>query len=117
MRVRAIDGVGDWSFGKGKNDYKIDISAVAQLLKTRLKSFLGDCYFDLTEGVDWFNLNGSKDIEELKLRISTVILNTENVTKLNEIFVTLGANRVFTIQYDVETIYGNINDETTQEVS
>ena len=117
MKVRAIDSVGDWSFGKGKSDYKKDIDAVAQMLKTRLQSFLGDCFFDLSEGVDWFNLNGNKDIDELKIRISTVILNTENVIKATEIFVTLGSNRNFLIKYEVETIYGKIIDEINQEVA
>lgn len=116
MRVRAIDELKDWSYGKGRNDYKRDLLATAQLVETNLKSFLGDCFFDLTKGIDWFNLNGNKDIEELKLRISTVILNTENVVRVNEVFVTLGVNRNFLIQYDVDTIYGNISDETEQEV-
>jgi len=116
MRVRAVDGNNDWVFGKGRNSYKKDIKALIQMVKTKLQSFLGDCFFDLTAGVDWFNLNSQKDVDELRRSIAAVLLNIEEVTKVNEIFLSLGQNRVFTIQYSVDTIYGEITEEITQEV-
>jgi len=110
MRVRTIDGVGDWTFGKGRNNYKKDINAVAQNIQTRLKSFLGDCFFDLEAGIDWFNLLGSKSELELKLVISSTILNTENVNILEETLVSVSSNRQLLIQYSVDTAYGQITN-------
>jgi type I restriction enzyme R subunit len=81
MKVRSLDALGDWKFGRGKSDYLSEKDSISQNIETRLKSFLGDCYFDLSAGVDWFNLNGSKDTSELETVITTVILNTENIIK------------------------------------
>lgn len=106
MIVRAIDNVGDWLFGKGRNDYRQNQAAIAQNIQTRLNSFLGDCFFDTGAGIDWFNLLGGKDQTALNLAINAVILNTEGVTGMLQ----LGANldettRVFLVQYKVQTIY------------
>lgn len=117
MRVRAIDGNNDWTFGRGRNNYKKDLSAVVQIINTKLKSFLGDCFFDLAAGIDWFNLNSQKNVDEVKKAISSTLINIPEVTKVIEVFVTLGQNRVFTIQYSVDTIYGVLTEEeVTQEV-
>lgn len=107
MRVRAIDYAShDWMFGKGQNDYRKDIQAVMQNIQTRLYAFLGDCFFDQNSGIDWWNLLGAKDQTALNLAISTVILNTQEVTGLLQLFVNLDHNsRVFTVQYQVQTSY------------
>ena len=105
MIVRAIDGTGDWLFGKGRNDYRTNQEAIAQNIKTRLSSFLGDCFFDTTAGIDWFNLLGGKDQTALNLAINAVILNTEGVTGGLQTLVGLNEARVFTVQYKVQTVY------------
>lgn len=109
MKVRAISATGDWKFGKGRNDYVKDEKAVTQCIKTRLQSFLGDCFFDVTAGIDWFNLNGSKNQQALSLAVSAVILNTPDVTALIALSSTLSQNRTMLLQYSVETVYGRSN--------
>lgn len=116
MIVRSIDATNDWNFGKGRNSYVSNIDAVAQMIKTRLQSFLGDCFFALGEGIDWFNLNGNKDLEEIKINVSATILNTPEVISANEVNVSLGQNRNLLIQYSVNTNYGTITDELAQEI-
>lgn len=116
MKVRAITNTGEWTFGKGKNNYAKDVNAVAQMIKTRLKSFLGDCFFALGDGIDWFNLNGSKDLDEIKINIVATILNTPEVISANEVNVTLGQNRNLIVQYEVNTNYGRVSNELTQEL-
>lgn len=116
MIVRAIDSVGDWLFGKGKNDYKKNIEAVAQSIRTRLQSHLGDCFWAVDQGVDWFNLLGSKKRLELELVITSTILNTPEVTSLIEVLFSVDENRVMLIQYSVNTIYGVVSGTTTQGV-
>lgn len=120
MRVRAIDGAGDWLFGKGRNDYKRDTKAVAQSIATRLRSFQNDCFFDVNAGVDWWNLLGSKDLTALKLDISATILNTPDVLNMIELFFDVDpATRNLSISYEVNTVYstsirGQETDETVR---
>lgn len=111
MRVRALDSNGDWTFGKGQNDYKVNRDAVAQDIQTRLSSFLGDCFFDLGAGIDWLNfLAGSKNQLALNLAISAVILNTEGVFQMVQLSAGLDdITRRFTVSYTVGTIYGQVS--------
>ncbi len=117
MRVRAIDSENDWKFGKGRNDYKYDISAVAQNLKTRIQSFLNDCFFHREAGIDWFNLLGSKNYLSLQLSINSTILNTEGVIAITNIEQNIDSDRHYSVTYSVDTIFGNITDTTTVEVT
>lgn len=108
MRVRSIDKDNDWTLGRGRNNYQRDKSALLQSLQTRLQSFLGDCFFAQTEGIDWFGLAGSKRQTELALAISAVILNTPEVTRIVDFDFEFKKDRTFVVTYNVESIYGNI---------
>lgn len=106
MRVRAVDYADkDWTFGKGKNNYRRDNDAVAQNIYTRLNCFLGDCFFDVGAGIDWFNRLGGKDLLALKLDIASTILNTAEVTGILQLDISLDVNRLLTISYLVRTSY------------
>jgi hypothetical protein len=110
MRVRAIDGTHDWLFGKGQNDYLQGRKACVQNINTRLYEFLGDCFFNNAAGINWFELLGSKDQVTLNLAVSAVILNTQDVTGINEINAALSSARDFRIEYEVATSYGTAAD-------
>jgi hypothetical protein len=105
MIVRAIDGTGDWEFGQSLNDYLTAQNAVSQSIATRLRSFLGDCFFDQGSGINWFGLLGGKDQLSLNLAVSAVILNTENVLSLNQLSINVSTERAVTISYTVQTSY------------
>jgi hypothetical protein len=105
MIVRSIDSDGDWNFGKSRNDYLSANDAIGQNIKTRLQSFLGDCFFAMSAGIDWFNLLGSKNIIGLQLSIQATILNTTGVTRIVDFSLSLETNRRLNLQYTVETIY------------
>lgn len=109
MIVRALDSNGDWTFGKSLNDYLSGNKAIKQNIKTRILSFLGDCFFEMTAGIDWFNLLGSKNVLGLNLSINSVILNTQGVTGILQLNTTL-INRVFNVSYKVQTIYSLTGD-------
>lgn len=109
MRVRALDSHHDWLFGKGANDYKKNRDAVAQNIETRLLSFFNDCFFAATAGIDWFNYLQGKNLVELNLVVSSTILNTENVTQLDQLSIVLNRHsRVITIRYTATTVYGQV---------
>lgn len=111
MRVRALDGAGDWTYGKGKNDYLTRNPAVAQSIQTRLFSFLGDCFFDLGAGIDWFTFLGGKDQIGLNLAVSAIILNTQDVTGIRQLSIDLQpSNRKLTIQYRVQTTFSVLSN-------
>lgn len=111
MRVRALDVDHDWTFGKGRNNYLRDQKAIEQNIQTRLMSFLGDCFFDIGAGIDWFNLLGSKNVIGLRTSIQTIIINTFGVTQLVQLSFNLDSNRNLNIIYAVTTIFTGTNGE------
>lgn len=107
MIIRALDENHDWTFGKGKGNYNRFEKAVAENLQTRLLSFLGDCFFDLSAGIDWFNLMGSNQRLRLKLDISSVILNTPDVTGIvGDVEFYVLDDRLVYFTASLNTIYG-----------
>lgn len=117
MIVRAIDSNNDWMFGKGKNDYLSKNAAIGQCIKTRCQSFLGDCFFSISSGIDWFNYLGAKDLLGLELAIAATILNTQGVTSLVQLSVNLDhVTRKFSASYKVTTVYDVIAGAFVQEL-
>lgn len=84
MIVRALDSNHDWTYGRGVNNYLFGKNAVIQSINTRLNSFLGDCFFSTTSGIDWFNLLGSKSQVAIDLAVKATILNTQFVIEILE---------------------------------
>ena len=114
MIVRSIDIDHDWTFGKGRNDYKSANDAIAQNVDTRLNSFIGDCFFALNAGIDWFNLLGSKNQVGLELAIRSVIINTALVTGIKSLSSAFDPiTRRLTTTYTLTTIYTNLNAAAT----
>ena len=105
MIVRAVTDTNDWTFGKGRNDYKSNSDAIIQNIKTRLQSFKGDCFFAATEGADWWNLLGGKSLLAVQLAVTSIILNTDGVTGIVSLSVNLDKSRNATIQYQVTSVY------------
>lgn len=116
MIVRAIDSNGDWLYGKGIQDYKSGLQAIEQSLKTRLSSFLNDCFFNMGAGIDWFTYIGGKDLISPNLSVRAVILNTPNITGITNASVDINANRSMTLTYSVNTIYGALNGQQIEQV-
>ena len=115
MIIRTIDGSGDWEFGKGRNSYSSGQAAVAEMVQTRLLSFLGDCFWDVTAGINWYGYLGYKDELALNLAVSTCILNTPDqngnlvITGINQLVLTLNRqSRNLFIQYQAVSIYSTI---------
>ena len=110
MIFRALDVNGDWLFGKGKNDYSSGNKAVGLNIQTRLASFLGDCFFDKSAGIDWFNLLGSKNQLALNLAVSSIILITQDVTGILQVSINTNNVRNVTITYKVQTTFGTLSN-------
>lgn len=107
MTMRNLDSNHDWTFGSGKNNYVSENLEIALNIKTRVLSFLGDCFFDTEAGIDWFNLLDYRYQDRLENSVQDVILKTPRVTAINNTDIVIGADRNIRIQYDVQTIYSS----------
>lgn len=107
---RNLTANGDWTFGQGLGNYVNQNAAVGLNIKTRLLSWVGDCFFDLGAGIDWLNRLSLKNQQVLLQNdLRRVILQTYGVTGI----VTFNAKltgRNFTANYQVNTIYSSITD-------
>lgn len=106
MNFRSLDEDGDWTFGAGLQNYAQGQTAVGLSIQTRVLSFLNDCFFAPQEGIDWFNLLGSKNEAALVFSVRSIILNTPGVNSLTDLYTTLDADRHLTLAYSVATVYG-----------
>lgn len=105
MIFRQLDAGGDWTFGAGLSNYAIQDNAIGLNIKTRIKSWVNDCFFDLPAGIDWINRLGSKNQEDLlRQDLKRVILQSFGVTSIIN-FDSVLVNRGFDITYNIKTIY------------
>lgn len=110
MIFRNLDENHDWTFGKGKNNYKKENEAIALNIKTRILSWLNDCFFAQDKGIDWVNRLGSKNQKTLlELDLKKAILNSVDVIGLTKISISL-EDRNFSAEYTVNTKFSTIND-------
>lgn len=105
MRFRNLDENGDWMYGKGVNDY-VDLNqAIGLNIRTRVFSWLNDCFFAMTEGIDWNTRLGSKDQRILlENDLRRIISQSQDVRGIVA-FSTSLVDRKFLATYTVETIY------------
>lgn len=113
MRVSGLDSNGDWRFGKGKANYLRRSDAIKQNVITRLRSFTDDWFLDITAGLPWINMLGSRNNEARILReIERRVLATEGVRTIELIeLIDIDENRKATIHISLIDIYGDQHDE------
>ncbi|MDR2674457.1 MAG: hypothetical protein LBC18_06210 [Opitutaceae bacterium] len=117
MITRALDKNHDWTFGKGRQNYLRGERALTQSILTRLLSFTGDCFFDLSAGVDWWNLTGGKDRLSLLLQTRRVIAGADGVMAVNDLDAILDPKtRLLSLRYSVDTVYTLSQTGTISEV-
>lgn len=105
MIIRALDQNSDWTFGRGKSDYKQDQDALKQNIDTKLKEWVGDCFFNQNAGINWqTRLAAGNQKDRLEQELSSLILKIDGVVNVALITVEV-ANRKFTVNYEIETIY------------
>lgn len=115
IKMRNVDANGDWCFGNNLQDYGDNIISTATNIKTRLQSVKYDCFFDLTAGIDWFNILGNrgrfaKDVIEINVRLC--ILQSLYVKELLDLKVIQDDDRKLKLEYTINTIFGIITDNT-----
>ena len=112
MIIRGLDGAGDWQLGRGKASYLKGQDAVMLNIKTRLKSFLNDAFWNMTFGIDWLNYLGNKQTQvNVLLACRAMVLQSFGVTKINAIDYSM-AGRQITVDINANTIF-SINANTS----
>ena len=104
MIFRTLDVNGDWVYGRGKNDYLQGDNAIALNIKTRILSWVNDCFFDMNAGIDWINRLGKtnqRDLLELDLR--RIALTSKGVTGIIAFDTSLNG-RAFSASYTITTV-------------
>lgn len=102
---RNLDINHDWTWGNSRNNYVIENQEIGLNIKTRVLSFLGDCFFAVNEGIDWWNLLDYRYQDRLENSVTEVVKNTDGVTAINNIDLLVDADRQIKIVYDVQTVY------------
>ncbi len=109
MIFRAIDGTNDWSFGSGIASYFTDEAAINANIRTRLQTWLNECFFALDLGVDWRNLLGGKNPQSqsgIILQCRTIIINSFGVIRINKVDQSIDVTtRKLTVTYLIDTIF------------
>jgi len=107
MIHRALDTNNDWTFGKGKASFTRKMDALVLNVKTRLRSWRGDCFFATAEGVDYNNFLNIGTKVFLDSDVKRVILQSEGILQITSYESTIDEEgRGFTAQVSVQTIYG-----------
>lgn len=115
MIFRNLDSNGDWTFGSGQQNYLYGESAIDLNIKTRLYSWLGDCFFALNAGIDWANRLGSKN-QKVLLDQDTkrIILQSYGVTGITSFNSSLNPDtRAYSANYIITTIFSPVTGSVT----
>lgn len=118
MKHRALDDTGDWKFGKGVSDITVDQNAIALNVRTRVLSWAGDCFFALTDGVDWRSRLDAGQQAALTEELKAVILQSYGVVGINSITpVFKSGTRSLTVTFDIQTIFSTSFQQTIKQIA
>ena len=106
MKVRRLNKNNDWTFGNGQANYLKDNEAILQNVATRIKSFKGDWFLDGDANIDWFNILSSKENKQTIINeVERVALQTDGVTRVNDIILEELDQRNARLSINIDTIY------------
>lgn len=106
MTFRLLDANGDWVFGAGTASLAEGNEAVKLDIRTRLLSWVNNCFFDLQAGIDWPTRLGRNQEQALLADLQQVILQTAGVISISLLSANLNREtRRSDITYSASTIY------------
>lgn len=105
MIFRNLTSDGDFCFGQGIQNYTTKDDAIKLNIKTRILSWKNDCFFAVSQGIDWYSRLGYKNqFNLLQQDLSNMILKSEGVTSLIS-FNAYIKDRTFFATYNITTAY------------
>lgn len=106
MITRALSAAGDFTYGNGLQNYLRAEAAVEQNIVTTVNSWVGDCYWSVYFGVDWYNRLDVGQQEHLVQEIKQVIAGCYGVVGVVSISGNFsGKTRLESIQTSINTIF------------
>ena len=109
MRYRALSDTGDMRFGNQQQNFLRDTpETVAQAVLTRLRLWLGEWFFDQTEGTPYQQAAlGKHPLDSVDPAFRSRILNTQGVTSIDEFSVAIDPDeRTVSVSATINTQYG-----------
>lgn len=103
--IRDVTDDGDWTFGKGLQNYATEERAIMVDIATKMRLYLTEAFWDTEAGIPWFALLGQKSPDPLVYEIRKALLSVEGVVAVQAATVTLDSQRRALLQYSVDTIY------------
>ena len=82
MQIHKLDKNKDWCYGHGLSDILADDDAIMLNIDTRLNEWVGDCFFAVQNGVDWYNGLDRGMKEFLDRQIRDVIIESFGVVQI-----------------------------------
>ena len=106
MMFRNLDSNSDWQWGQGLQSYVGGQQAIALNVKTRLLSFLGNAFWDVLAGINWFVYFGTPgQSAQILLSTQAVILQSYGITKVANVFLSTVNGVTANLQFNAYTIY------------
>jgi hypothetical protein len=110
MKYRRLDSNGDYSFGRGNQDFILDADAVAQAVKTKLLLLQGEWWENTEEGLPAFQhilgVTGTPEhLNGADLLIQNRISETSGVTGISDYRRTF-TDRNLSISCKLQTVFG-----------
>jgi hypothetical protein len=106
MIHRQITAIGDWTFGKGISGFATNEQAIELNIRTRLQSWVGDCFFAQQDFVDWSARLDKGQEQNLVAELTSVILKSFGVVAVTSITAVLNdTTRICTVQAQITTIF------------
>lgn len=109
MRVRGLSDDGDMRFGAGGSLYLVDSAeAVAQIVMTRLKLWVGEWFIDTSEGTAWATgAIGERTRDTIEPMLRARILDTPAITGIDSFDLVIDAEaRAVAVRISVLTSFG-----------
>lgn len=122
MRYRKIDNFDDYIFGLNQSGFYKDIEAVAQAICTTIKLLKGEWWENVEEGTPIFqSVLGGKIQPDTKQSIDLII--KERILDVKDVETILDyeshydtSTREYTLNCDISTAYGNIENLTINNI-
>ena len=107
MIIRALDILGDCTFGLGKQNYLSGQNAIIQNIQTRLYEFTNDAFWNMTAGISWPTLLGTPGTQQqIVLSCRSIILQSYGVTAVNSISASVDkATRNLILSFNINSVY------------
>lgn len=106
MITRALTPAGDWTYGSGLQNYLRGEKAIEQNIVTTVQSWVGDCYYALDFGVDWYNRLDVGQQKNLVQELKQVIASCYGVVGVESIVGQFsGGTRLETVTAQIFTIF------------